>query len=565
MNHLTQIESADVLVIGCGPAGLMTALGARKAGCRVLAVDKGLVGNDCSAVGAKQFAGTGDWSPEKDDAGCHFVDTIQSGCEINVRKLVHLLTSKIGGVVRDLDRIGMPFDRNESGEKIEVHGPVPGHSRPRSIRYGDITGKLLVDTLHTECRRRGVPLLSEHVAVDLVLGPEGIAGALLLDLASGGLVFVRCKAVVIASGGIGCLYELTSNPAQMTGDGIALALRSGAELMDLEFVQFYPVTVLYPPALRGMNLNSHHLGGRLLNAKGERFMSKYYPGQMELVTRDKLSQSIFKEIQSGLAGPHGGVFLDTTMISSETYAREIPTEWNLAVSAEVNLTREYLEVAPSAHYYMGGIRIDQNCRTTVKGLFAAGECCAGVQGANRLADNGLTEALVFGSIAGKSAGEYAGSIKLPSIDGSVAQRQAETISQRFSKDGIRPSEATAAVRRIMTECVGIIRDEAGLNNAVEQLRVLAQRKSAAEMGGRWLPSLLEAFNAGNMTRLALALALAARERRESRGAHSRADYPQRNDRDFKQNIINSQDDFGGLSFRLEDMSETRNNHWPDIK
>ena len=252
-----KIITADVLVLGCGPAGLLAALESRKRGCYVIAVDKGIVGNDCSAIGAKQVAATGPWSVDEDGPDIHYEDTLKSGCYINDEKLVRLLVSKIGRVIIELHKLGMPFNRDKTGQYFQVVGPSPGHSKARSLFYSDITGKLLVETIYSECRRRGVKLFFEHIAIDLVKAQDGIAGALVLDLALGELIFIRAKAVIITTGGIGRIYELTSNPVQNTGDGIALALRAGAELMDLEFVQFYPVTVIYPNAICGMNLNSH--------------------------------------------------------------------------------------------------------------------------------------------------------------------------------------------------------------------------------------------------------------------------------------------------------------------
>ncbi|MBW1961467.1 MAG: FAD-binding protein [Deltaproteobacteria bacterium] len=552
---------ADVLVLGCGPAGLMAAVEARKRGCRVVAVDKGIIGNDCAAVGAKQLAATGPWAVAGDSARLHYEDTLRSGCFINNDKLAYLLASKIGPVVMALERMGMPFDRDPSGKNIQVLGPSPGHSKARSLRFSDITGKLLVDTLYAECRRRGVELLSEHVALDLVSGEKGVSGVLVVDLVSGELGFIRTKAVIVATGGIGCLYELTSNPVQNTADGIALALRAGAELMDLEFVQFYPVTVLFPPAIRGMNLNSHHYGAHLINVSGERFMSRYYPEQMEHVTRDKLSQCIFEEITAGRCGPNGGVFMDATMIAAEVYAREIPSEWHLAKTAGVDLTKEKLEVAPSAHYYMGGIRIDERCRTTVPGLFAAGECCAGAQGANRLANNGLSEALVFGSIAGKNAAEYASKAKISEYREMEFHRRVSQIEACFDKKGSPPSALISSIRQVMTRHVGIVREAKGLKTAVQNLQKLTEAKIAADFGNRWDVSMLQALSARNMLLVAQGIALAACERRESRGAHYRSDYPHMDDSNWRSNIVVTLKDHKRLTSRIEAPGSGGNFIW----
>jgi succinate dehydrogenase/fumarate reductase flavoprotein subunit len=553
--------TADVLIIGCGPAGLLAALEVKKKGVDVLAIDKGIIGNDCSAVGAKQVAGTGPWSGDDDNPDIHMEDTLKSGCYINDPKLTRILVDRIGRVVQDLEKMGMPFSRDKTGEKIDLSGPAPGHSKARSLYFSDITGKLLVETIYAECRRRGVRMHSEHVAVELVKGKDGIAGALVVDIKSGELMFVRTKAVVIATGGIGRLYELTSNPVQNTGDGIALAMRAGAELMDLEFVQFYPCTALAPPGIRGMNLNSQHHGAQLYNSEGERFMSKYYPKEMEFTTRDKLSRSIFREILTGKVGPNGGVFLDATMIPGEEYARDIPTEWNLAVSVGIDLTKDMLEIAPSCHYYMGGVRIDERCRTTVRGLFATGECTSGVQGANRLANNGLAEALVFGVVAGESAAQYASKAAMPTYRESDLMDMVYRMSGLFDKNGKNPLEVLHGIQKTMTKYVGVVRDEAALSKGIDLLKELGSQKIEGCFGEAWSPRILHGLSLRNMAMLGQAIAKAAKERKESRGAHYRSDYPEINDDEWRANIVVKLDDQGNVALRRQDTGARGCTDW----
>jgi len=534
--------ATDILIIGCGPAGLLASLEVKKKGCNVIAIDKGVIGHGCSAVGAKAVAATGPWSENSDGPDVHLEDTLKSGCYINDENLTKILVKNIGRVISDLEKMGMPFNRDETGQKIDVSGPAPGHSKARSIIFSDITGKLLVETIYAECRHCGVRMYSEHPAVELVKGEDGIVGALVLDMATGELMFIRAKAVVIATGGIGRLYELTSNPVQNTGDGIALAMRVGAELMDLEFVQFFPVTVLHPQVLRGMNLNSHYHGACLYNSEGERFMTKYFTEEMGHLTRDKLSRSIFREILTGKVGSHGGVFLDATMIPGDYYAERMPTEWKLAVNAKVDLTKDMLEVAPSCHYYMGGIRIDEECRTTVKGLFATGECTSGVQGANRLGNNGLAEALVFGVVAGKAAAQYALKTSMTPYKEVDLVGRVSGFGKYFSRDGKNPMEILTNVQKIMYKYVGLVRDKETLQKGMDLLKEFGSYKIDASFGEVWNPKLLHGIFLRNMIILAQGIAGAAIKRNESRGAHYRSDYPEMNDKQWKANIIVKMDD-----------------------
>lgn len=539
----------------------MASLEVKKKGCNVVSIDKGIIGNDCSAVSAKQVAATGPWSENGDGPDVHLEDTLKSGCYINDENLTKILVNKIGRIISYLEKMGMPFNRDETGQKIDVSGPTPGHSKARSLYFSDITGKLLVETIYAECRHRGVKMYSEHPAVELVKGEDGVVGALVVDMAAGELMYIRAKAVVIATGGIGRLYELTSNPVQNTGDGITLAMRAGAELMDLEFVQFYPLTALHPPAIRGMNLNSHHYGARLYNSEGERFMTKYFPDEMEHLTRDKLSRSIFREILTGKVGPHGGVFLDATMIPGDYYAEKIPTEWKLAVGAGVDLTKDMLEVAPSCHYYMGGVRIDEKCRTTVKGLFATGECTSGVQGANRLANNGLAEALVFGVIAGEAAAQYASKTSMPPYKEADLAGRVSGLGEYFSRDGRNPVEILTNIQTTMYKYVGIVRDEKILQKGMDFLKEFGSYKIDASFGETWNPKMLHGLSLRNMIMLAQGIAKAAKERKESRGAHYRSDYPEMNDEQWKANIIVKMDNQDQITLRRENVGARGCTSW----
>lgn len=526
-----KVFSTDILVIGCGPAGLMAALEARKRCCQVIAIDKGLVGQESSALGAQRIAATGSWSAGGDSAEKHYQDTLKSGCSINTEGLVYEVVTKVGNIVQELQSIGMPFE-------WDGIGGAPGHSKPRLLSSKNGAGKMILRTIRAECCRIGVRFMSDYMAVEIVRQQQGnVVGALVYDLVMGEFVLIRSKAVVIATGGIGALYELSSNPALLSGDGIALALRAGAEAMDLEFVQFYPVTALFPRHIRGLNFNCDRFTVEMINSRGERLASKYTG--LEQMTRDKLSQLIFAEATEG-STPHGGLFLELTTALKEAYHEKMLSEWLLIMEAEkdLNLNGGKIEVAPSAHYHMGGIRVDRYCRTNIEGLFAAGECTAGVQGANRLAGNGLAEAIALGSIAGRNAGIYATKRQLPSYKENHAEQLIYKSTQFLSdKDGYNPAGMAADVRRLMTANVGVVRNKSGLENTVNALKNLESYKLQVRQGSRWNRTALDAFSVRNMLLVAKTIATAALARRESRGAHFRSDYPHSDDSNMMVNLV----------------------------
>lgn len=533
-------------MIGGGPAGLMAATESARKGLHVAVIDKGIIGNDCSAVGAKQIAGSGYWSND-DNYKHHLEDTLTSGCYINDIILTTLFTKKVGTAISRMEEMGMPFTRNSDGTAPDVSGNAPGHSKGRSLRFSDITGKLLVDTLLERCRCAGIPLYSETPAIELVKSEDGICGAIVLDYKKGNLYFIRAKAVVLATGGLGRMYNLTSNPVQITGDGVALAIRAGAKVADMEFVQFYPVTVIAPASIRGMNLNCQYYGAKLVNAKGERFMSKYFPEQMEATTRDKLARSIAQEIRKGNGTLNGGVYIDASPLSPDLYKQKIPTEWDLAIKAGIDPTKQLIEVAPAAHYFMGGISIDTLGKTSIPHLFAAGECCAGIQGANRLANNGLAEAITFGFLVGEGAASYAKEANFAKCSITCIENKVEKIMNDFSPDGWLPRELSKEVRQIVSDELGVLRDADGLQKAKESLEKLLRIKLNNNFGLPCDPGMMEYIGAKNMLTNARIIAHSAYIRQESRGAHYRLDYPAQDDNQWLANLIVYQDEAGRIN------------------
>ena len=552
---------SDILVIGAGAAGLQAATECARKGLQVAVLDKGVIGNDCATVSAKGLGAVGRWSPPGDSPEVHIEDTLKSGCHINDPALVEIMTRRAESVLLDLEERGMPFDRNPDGS-WSLHGTAAGHRFARNIGFSDITGKMFIDTLVADARRHRVQMLRDYLAVSLLTGPDGVTGALALDVTGGEFVVLRSKAVIIATGGIGQLYPLTSNCLQNTGDGIAIALRTGIPGRDLEFVQFYPATVVYPLTLRSMNTNSIGLGAQLKNRDGHRFMQDYEPEKLEEVTRDRLAQCIYNEIISGRGTDNGGVYLDATVVPASVYSSRIPSEWNLCVKAGFDLTRESLEVAPSAHYYMGGIKVDTSMATGIPGLFACGECTAGVNGANRLANNSLTEVVVMGKLAGESAIKHAGETGFTGFDPGSADAPSRWGSRHLSAPTSAPSvrEARAVIRSAMWEGVGITRTAEGIEASRKRLGELRRAASdgfrlgsrhsgtqgagpatcgsagaATRHPGRMNKDLVMAIETDFMLTVASAIAEAAATRTESRGAHYRSDFPKQ-DPSWRRNI-----------------------------
>jgi len=525
------VRQFDVLVVGSGVAGLYAATCCAQQGLSVAVLDKGLAGRSSASYSAKGMAVFGPWSVKEDSEEQHVDDTLKSGRYVNDPRLVEAMVKHAAGAILGLESMGMLFDRNPDTGNLALHGKAAGHAWPRDIGFSDITGKLLVDTLLSQARMLGVSILSDHLAIDVALGADGVKGCFVLDMDAGEVVAIEASVVVMATGGIGDLYPLTSNAVQNTGDGIAIAMRAGATVKDMEFVQFYPATVVYPPVLRGVNTNSIGLGAQLLNSAKERFMSRLEPEKLEQVTRDRLSQCIYLEIMEGRGTENGGVYLDATSISREKYKAHFPSEWRLAEHAGLDLGKDVVEVAPGAHYYMGGIEIGPDGSTDVPGLLALGECASGVHGANRLANNSLTDVLSFGKIGGDSAAAVARRRSRGSIGAREVNEAEERIRRRLGGSAVAGAAIAGRmkqqVRDVMGQYVGVVRDACGLATGERLMSELRQAASGVTVSGgmRCNPELLSALEVQNMTLVAAAIIKGASLRKESRGSQYRTDFP----------------------------------------
>jgi succinate dehydrogenase/fumarate reductase flavoprotein subunit len=518
----------DVLVIGGGGGGAMAAYQASKEGVRVLMVSKGRpqrCGSTIMAPGA--IAGVGDWHVPGDSRDLHFLDTIKGGSFLGEQGLVRIVVEESPDLIVELERIGALWEREEDGKtySLRIDG---GHSFHRCPYLEDRTGREMLRALFGILQKRGVQILPNVIILKLLRSGPRIAGAVGFNLVSSETVVLRAKTVILACGGAGNLYLNTDNPTDVTGDGYALALEAGADLMDMEFVQFYPLGFRFPDSLRGALAGLlYYL--HLLNNRGERFMVKHDPERLELSTRDRVSRAIFMEIKEGRGGPHGGVFADMTYQEPGFIARMQPALYETYRKIGVDPEKDYLEVAPTCHFFMGGAKVDVNWQSTVPGLFIVGENAAGIHGANRLSQNALAELLVSGTRAGKGAARFAGEVDRGEIDPVEAGRVTEVAAKMLARErGGRPIDLRNRLRKLMWEKVGVYRTGSGLLEALRELETLeedlGQQRLSLKSAYR-NRELLEGLENHFLVTTAKCVIEAALRREESRGAHYREDYP----------------------------------------
>jgi succinate dehydrogenase / fumarate reductase flavoprotein subunit len=460
----------------------------------------------------------------------HFRDTMRGGKFLNNWRMAQLHAQESPDRVRELEQWGALFDRTETGDILQR--AFGGHTFKRLCHVGDRTGLEMIRTLQDRGVQQGIDVYMECTVTCLLTDSGRVTGAFGYWRETGRLIVFKAKAIVIATGGIGKAWRVTSNSWEYTGDGMALAYEAGAELMDMEFVQFHPTGMVWPPGVQGILVTEavRGEGGILRNKAGERFMEKYDPKRMELSTRDVVARSIYTEVKEGRGTEHGGAYLDISHKPAEYVKKKLPSMYHqFKELADVDITREPMEVGPTCHYMMGGIRVDaETAQSTVPGLFAAGEAAAGLHGANRLGGNSLSDLLVFGRRAGLAASEYATRASAPSLDDSqIAQAEKELLAP-FSNTG---AESPYAVHRdlqeVMQNLVGIFRTEEDLRKALAELEKLKARAAKAGVEGSRLfnPGWHLAYDLKSMLVVSEAVAISALARLESRGAHSRIDYP----------------------------------------
>ena len=524
----------DVLVIGAGGAGMRAAIAAAGMGARVLVVCKSLLGKAHTVMAEGGMAAALGNVAHLDSWEAHFADTMKGGKLLNCWRMALIHARESPERVLELERWGAVFDRTASG--LIHQRPFGAHTYPRLAHIGDRTGLELIRSLqdrlvHTE----GIEVRMETTVAALLTREDRVVGALTYRRADGGLVACTAGAVLLATGGAGRIYRITSNSWECTGDGPALAYEVGAELQDCEMVQFHPTGMVWPPGVRGILVTEgvRGEGGVLRNKDGERFMERYDHERMELSARDVVARAINAEVSAGRGTPHGGAYLDISHRSADYIRSKLPSMYEQFLNlAHVDITREPMEVAPTIHYFMGGVRVDADTgATSVPGLFAAGEVASGLHGANRLGGNSLSDLLVFGKRAGEAASAFsAGRPEPAALDRAQVEREIERLLAPLTRpDGESPYRLQGELQDTCTRYAPIIRDEPGLREGLEKVIELRERAERCGTGGptgrAFNPGWHTAHDLRSMLVNAEALFRCALERRESRGAHARSDYP----------------------------------------
>jgi succinate dehydrogenase flavoprotein subunit len=520
----------DVLIIGAGGAGLRAAIEALAQGASVGVVCKSLLGKAHTVMAEGGIAAAMANVDAADSWKTHFRDTIRGGKFLNNWRMAQLHAQESPDRVRELEQWGALFDRTENGDILQR--AFGGHSFKRLCHVGDRTGLEMIRTLQDRGVQQGIDVYMECTVTRLLTDNGRVAGAFAYWRENGRFIVFKARSIVIATGGIGKAWRVTSNSWEYTGDGMALAYEAGAELMDMEFVQFHPTGMVWPPGVQGILVTEavRGEGGILCNKAGERFMEKYDPKRMELSTRDVVARSIYTEVKEGRGTEHGGAYLDISHKAAEYVRKKLPSMYHqFKELADVDITKGPMEVGPTCHYMMGGIRVDaETAESTVPGLFAAGEAAAGLHGANRLGGNSLSDLLVFGRRAGLAAAAHAKRSSAPSIDNAQIDKAEKELLAPFSNSG---TESPYAVHRdlqeVMQNLVGIFRTDEDLKKALAELAKLKMRAAKVSVEGSRLfnPGWHLSYDLKAMLIISEAVAHSALARTESRGAHSRIDYP----------------------------------------
>jgi succinate dehydrogenase / fumarate reductase flavoprotein subunit len=584
----------DVLVIGAGGAGLRAAIEASASGVNVGVICKSLLGKAHTVMAEGGVAAALANVDDRDSWKVHFADTMRGGQYLNQWRMAELHAKEAPDRVRELEAWGAVFDRTQDGRILQRN--FGGHKYPRLAHVGDRTGLEMIRTLQDHGIHKGIHFYMEYTTARLLKDGDRIAGVFGYDRERGRFHVWKAKAVVLATGGIGRAFKVTSNSWEYTGDGQSLAYHAGAELMDMEFVQFHPTGMVWPPSVRGILVTEgvRGEGGVLRNKEGKRFMFddipdnykpqtatdpeegwRYVTGDKnakrppELLTRDHVARCINREVKAGRGSPHGGVFLDIAWIKEklpnapEHIKKKLPSMYHqFKALADIDITTEPMEVGPTTHYIMGGVRVDSDSQmaTTVPGLFAAGEVGAGLHGANRLGGNSLSDLLVFGKRAGEFAAKYAKDAKAPTINQAEVDAIEKESLAPFERDPAQnPYSVQQDLQNTMQDLVGIVRVEAEMKQALEKIQTLKERASKVGVSSHreYNPGWHTALDLNNLLTVSEAITISAIERKESRGGHFRDDHPAKDAEYGTFNIVLKKGADGKMELRREKLSPLR--------
>ncbi|MBD3158659.1 MAG: FAD-binding protein [Candidatus Lokiarchaeota archaeon] len=550
----------DVLVVGAGGAGCRAAIEAEQHNADVIMLSKEMLGkaHTSMAEGGMNVA-IGNVDPD-DDPEVHFKDTVVGGNYINNQELVEILVDEAPDRIYDLEEMGAVFDRTPQGKIAQR--PFGKQTYRRTAYASDRTGSEIMVTLTEAIRKSSVRVFDEMFATKILVKDGRAAGVTAIDLKYGDYVVFRAKSIVMATGGAGRIFKVTSNAALDVGDGYAMAYEAGCEMIDMEMCQFHPTGMIKPESAKGRLVTEavRGEGGILLNSEGERFMDKYYPKVMELAGRDQVARSIMTEVREGRGSPDGGVYLSIAHLPKRIIEYRLESMIEQFGDAGVDIREEPMQVSPTAHHLMGGIKVDANASSTLPGLYAAGECMGGLHGGNRLGGNALADTQVFGALAGENAAKFANEHGLPGMDIDDVKGEfsrVETMLRR--KEGISPADARDELTSLMWDKVQIFRDDEGLAEAVEDLKrieeeVVPNIKVDVPIK-RFNPGWHQAIEFGHMVITSRLVAEAAFMRKGSRGAHYRSD-ADRNDKGYYNIVIRKGED-GEPELRKEDLVITR--------
>jgi succinate dehydrogenase / fumarate reductase flavoprotein subunit len=577
----------DVLVIGAGGAGLRAAIEASAAGVKVGLICKSLLGKAHTVMAEGGVAAALANVDDRDSWKVHFADTMRGGQYVNNWRMAELHAREAPDRVRELEAWGAVFDRTADGRILQRN--FGGHRYPRLAHVGDRTGLELIRTLQDQGVHRGIDVHMEFTVVSLLTTGGRAAGVVGYERERGRFKAFSAAAVVLATGGTGRAYKITSNSWEGTGDGHSLAYHAGAELMDMEFVQFHPTGMIWPPSVQGILVTEgvRGEGGILLNSEGRRFMFdsipdnyrsqtadneeegwRYVQGDKnarrppELLTRDHVARCIMREVKAGRGSPRGGVFLDIAWIkkrlpnSEEHIRRKLPSMYHqFKELADIDITKEPMEIGPTTHYIMGGVRVDGDTQmSTVPGLFAAGECAAGINGANRLGGNSLSDLLVFGKRAGEYAAQFARQNTAAALDQAAVRAAVDDAVKPFDStrgSGENPYAVQSALQEMMQNLVGIVRTESEMQQALTDLASLKARAATAAVTGHreYNPGWHTALDLRHLLTVSEAITRSAIERKESRGGHFREDFPDKDAEFGTFNIITRKSAEGSMEVR----------------